>query len=64
MTPRAADVLQKFYLELRQKHRSVDGTPVTTRQLESAVRLAEARARVELRESVTETDAQDVVEIM
>jgi hypothetical protein len=37
---------------------------VTARQLESLVRLAEARARVEMRECVTKQDAADVVELM
>lgn len=41
----AANVLQKFYLDLRQTYRSSDSTPITTRQIESLVRLAEARAR-------------------
>ena len=40
------------------------GPPITTRQLESLVRLAEARARLELREEVTARDAQDVVLLM
>ena len=64
LSPDAATVLQEFYLELRSKHRTVDSTPITTRQLESMVRLAEARARIELRENVTAQDARDVVEIM
>jgi DNA replicative helicase MCM subunit Mcm2 (Cdc46/Mcm family) len=62
--PEAAQVLQDFYLDLRQKHRSPDSTPITTRQIESLIRLAEARARLELREEVTAADALDVVEIM
>jgi DNA helicase MCM8 len=57
-------VLQDFYLSLRRSQNSQDGTPVTTRQLESLIRLAEARAKVELREEVTEADARDVIEIM
>ncbi|KAJ3046052.1 DNA replication licensing factor mcm8 [Rhizophlyctis rosea] len=60
----AAHVLQRFYMTLRSKYRSVDATPITTRQLESMIRLAEARARAVLRETVTEQDAEDVVEIM
>lgn len=36
----------------------MDGPPVTVRQLESLVRLAEARARLELREEVTAEDAR------
>lgn len=64
LNPAAAAVLQKFYLDLRQTHRSPDSTPITTRQIESLVRLAEARARLELREEVTAEDAEDVVELM
>ncbi|KAH6595120.1 hypothetical protein BASA50_006106 [Batrachochytrium salamandrivorans] len=64
LTKEAAAVLQSFYLTLRSKYRSVDSTPITTRQLESMIRLSEARARSELREVVTEQDAQDVVQIM
>jgi DNA helicase MCM8 len=38
-------VLKGFYLELRAKAMATEGAPITTRQLESLVRLAEARAR-------------------
>lgn len=57
MTKEAADVLQQFYLQLR-KHSSADGSPITARQLESLVRLVEARARIELREDISKQDAQ------
>ncbi|EEC79367.1 hypothetical protein OsI_20256 [Oryza sativa Indica Group] len=60
----AADSLQKFYLDLRKQSDSADGTPITARQLESLVRLAEARARVDLREEVTLEDAKEVIDIM
>lgn len=56
--------MQDFYLELRRNHQTSDTTPITTRQLESLIRLAEARSRTELRELATEQDAKDVVEIM
>ncbi|KAJ8754157.1 hypothetical protein K2173_002056 [Erythroxylum novogranatense] len=64
MSRPAAEVLQKFYLRLRDRNTSADGTPITARQLESLVRLAEARARIELREEITAQDAMEVVEIM
>ncbi|KAF9351710.1 DNA replication licensing factor mcm8 [Mortierella sp. NVP85] len=64
LSPEAAATLQEFYLMLRTKHRSPDGTPVTTRQLESLIRMAEAKARMELREVVTRRDAMDVIEII
>ncbi|XP_046848188.1 DNA helicase MCM8-like [Xenia sp. Carnegie-2017] len=60
----AAEELQKFYINLRQQHRSQDSTPITTRQLESLIRLTEARSRLELREEATRQDAIDVIEIM
>ncbi|XP_046886503.1 DNA helicase MCM8 [Hypomesus transpacificus] len=60
----AAKTLQAFYLTLRSQTHSSDSTPITTRQLESLIRLTEARARLELRETATRSDAEDVVEIM
>ncbi|KAF9980885.1 DNA replication licensing factor mcm8 [Mortierella antarctica] len=64
LSPEAAATLQDFYLLLRARHRSPDGTPVTTRQLESLIRMSEAKARMELREVVTKRDAMDVIEII
>ncbi|KNC52686.1 DNA-dependent DNA helicase and ATPase [Thecamonas trahens ATCC 50062] len=60
----AADLLQDFYLSLRKSHVGGESMPVTTRQLESMIRLAEARAKLELRELVTADDALDVIELM
>lgn len=57
MSKPAAEILQKFYLRLRDHSTSADGTPITARQLESLVRLAEARARLDLREEITAQDA-------
>lgn len=58
--------LQEFYLELRRKAhaQAIDATPITTRQLESLIRLSEARARAVMRTVVTAEDARDVIEIM
>ncbi|KAK9158177.1 hypothetical protein Scep_004751 [Stephania cephalantha] len=64
MSRPAAEIIQKFYLQLRDHSNSADTTPITARQLESLLRLAEARARVDLREEITAQDALDVVEIM
>ena len=57
MSRPASEILQKFYLRLRDHSTSADGTPITARQLESLVRLAEAHARLELREEITAQDA-------
>ncbi|XP_030638296.1 LOW QUALITY PROTEIN: DNA helicase MCM8 [Chanos chanos] len=64
LSAEAAKVLQDFYLELRKQNHSANSTPITTRQIESLIRLTEARARLELREKATQSDAEDVVEIM
>lgn len=64
LLPEAANILQAFYLELRTRFKTDATTPITTRQLESLIRLAEARARLELREEVTAMDAQQIVELM
>lgn len=55
----AIAVLKAYYLQLRAASAADPGAlPVTARQLESLVRLSEARARVELREEVTREDAE------
>ncbi|XP_057704442.1 DNA helicase MCM8 [Corythoichthys intestinalis] len=64
LSPEAAQTLQDFYLSLRSQSRAADTTPITTRQLESLIRLTEARARLELSETATKSHAEDVVEIM
>ena len=64
LNEKAGKVLRDFYIELRQRYHFGDTTPITLRQLESLVRLTEARAKVELREEATESDALDVIEIM
>eukprot|EP00112_Aurelia_sp_Birch-Aquarium-sp1_P024736 Seg796.9 transcript_id=Seg796.9/GoldUCD/mRNA.D3Y31 product="DNA helicase MCM8" protein_id=Seg796.9/GoldUCD/D3Y31 len=64
LSPEAATILQDFYLMLRRQYRGPDSTPVTTRQLESLIRLTEARAKLELREEATGKDAEDIIEIV
>lgn len=64
LSKEAAQVLQDFYLELRKQSQRLNSSPITTRQLESLIRLTEARARLELREEATKEDAEDIVEIM
>ncbi len=65
LTQEAMDRLKDFYLLMRSASET-EGTPVaiTARQLESLVRIAEARARVALREKVTLEDAERAIDIM
>jgi replicative DNA helicase Mcm len=57
--------LSEFYLAMRSASEA-EGSPVaiTARQLESLVRIAEARARVALRKEVTGEDAEAAIAIM
>uniref|UniRef100_A0A6B2L1S0 DNA helicase n=1 Tax=Arcella intermedia TaxID=1963864 RepID=A0A6B2L1S0_9EUKA len=64
LSEEACHVIQEFYISLREKKSTQDYTPITTRQLESMIRLSESRARLELRDVVTKQDAEDVVQIM
>lgn len=59
----AKEMLQQFFIELRSNNLSY-GIPITVRQLESSIRLAQARAKVELREEVTAKDAYEVIELL
>jgi replicative DNA helicase Mcm len=67
MTTDVIGRFKDFYLKMRTA--SVEGgeasaISITPRQLESLVRLAEARARVHLREDVTVEDAEAVIALM
>lgn len=73
LTKESASVLKEFYLSLRKSSFHSDSSisigrehisPVTTRQLESLIRLSEARARCELREYISVQDARDVIALM
>ena len=35
LSPGACEEIQRFYMDLRERHQNVDSTPITTRQLES-----------------------------
>jgi replicative DNA helicase Mcm len=65
LTDESLKQLSDFYLAMRSASET-EGSPVaiTARQLESLVRLAEARARVALRREVTAEDAGAAITIM
>jgi len=58
----ACNEIKEFYIQTREGDRSL--FPVTTRLLESLIRLAQARAKLEFREVVTIEDAQEVIELV
>jgi len=64
ITEEAAEEIKKFFLNLRSKY--VEGAPVsiTFRQYEALIRLAEASAKVQLREEVTREDALRAIKLM
>jgi replicative DNA helicase Mcm len=65
LTQEALQRLKDFYLAMRSASEA-EGSPVaiTARQLESLVRISEARARAALRKEVTAEDAEAAVAIM
>ena len=56
-------VLKAYYTKLRDPQQQ-DGLVVTVRQLESLIRLTEARARADLRLKATARDAEEIVGLM
>jgi DNA replicative helicase MCM subunit Mcm2 (Cdc46/Mcm family) len=64
LTQEAAEEIKKFFLNLRSKY--VEGSPVsiTFRQYEALIRLAEASAKIQLRNEVTKEDALRAIKLM
>jgi len=65
LTKEALERLKDFYLAMRSASEA-EGTPIaiTARQLESLVRVAEAKARLALRKEVLAEDAETAIAIM
>ncbi|KAL3315054.1 DNA replication licensing factor mcm8 [Cichlidogyrus casuarinus] len=57
LSTEASQTLRNFYVDWRKQGAIHQSFPVTVRQLESLVRLSKARARAELRDTVTREDA-------
>ena len=64
LTPEAAEVIENFYVGLRKSAEGGAAVPITARQLESLVRLSEARARMALQPKVSKEDAQAAIRLM
>ena len=64
LTPKAMERLKDYYLQLRRAGGSEDSIPPTPRTLEALIRIATARARVLLKDEVSEDDALAAVALM
>lgn len=65
----ARDIVKTAYVKLRKTARTFDGNslssvPITPRQLEAVLRLAEAHARMHLRDVVTEEDIEVALDLL
>ena len=58
-----ANKIQKVYTELRQEASS-GGVAVAVRHIESIIRMAEASAKLHLREHVTEADVDTAISVL
>jgi replicative DNA helicase Mcm len=66
LTPQAMKMIEDFYVEMRRISSENPEGPIsiTARQLEALIRLAEARARMALRNEVLEEDAEAAIRLM
>jgi len=58
------DKLARFYAEIRDVASKSGGAPMTARHIESIIRLAEANARIELRQHVNDKDLDNAIGLM
>ncbi len=65
-TEKAKERIKDFYLTLRRQAQGEENPaiPISTRQLESLIRLAEAHARARLSKVVTEEDAEEAIKLL
>ncbi len=68
LTDEAEREIKEFYIELRNKPVSVEGSlrpiPISARQLQALIRMAEASAKMRLSQKVTKEDAKRAIGIM
>lgn len=58
------DKIAKMYAQLRQESFATGSLPITVRHIESVIRMAEAHARLHLRENVLEADVSMAIRMM
>ncbi len=65
LLPEAGEEIKKFFIDLRSRVAGQEApVPITLRQYEALIRLAEAAAKVQLRDTVTNEDALRAINLM
>ena len=68
LTDEAVEEIEKFYIDLRNRPVSSDSAmkpiPISARQLQALVRMAEAAAKIRLGKTVTKADANVAIDLM
>ena len=64
LSEEAKERIMDFYLSLRSRAKENSAVPVTARQLEALIRLAEASARLRLSDVIEREDVERVIEII
>ncbi len=66
MTDEAVEKIKNYYVGIRNMYKDQEDTPIpiTARQLESLIRLAESHARIRLRDEVRIEDATETINLM
>ena len=68
LSDEAIEEIKKFYVEMRNKETGEEGAaraiPISPRQLEALVRMAEACAKIRLSDKVTKKDAKKSIELL
>ena len=67
LTDGAVEEIKKYYMKMRSsgsEEGGVKAIPISARQLEALIRMAEANARLSLNDKVTRKDAKKAVELM
>jgi replicative DNA helicase Mcm len=63
LTTEASEKIQEFYVSMRSKGEE-GSVPITARQLEALIRIAEASARAQLKDEVDVSDAEKAIDLL
>lgn len=63
LSVQASDRIKEFYVEIRKRGKAEGAVPITPRQIEGLVRMAEASAKIRLSDSVAIEDAERAIRL-